>query len=255
MLNNARKHHSVLVQLFDLWLIQLSNWRWSWRSRLIIDTLAPLVSIVGLAVFARDAGPEALAYILTGNLVLNLMFGNLDKVGSNFAYMRMVGTLNYFATLPIRRYVLVLATVLSFLVMSLPSLMITTLLGTLVLNLKLAPNVLLLLVVPLVAIPLASLGALIGVSVSRPENVGSLSLLLTVVLTATGPVVIPPNRLPNWMLTLGQFSPATYAASGFRQALLGPVTPRIWLDLTVLALVSVIITWLVVRKMDWRQSE
>jgi hypothetical protein len=33
------------------------------------------------------------------------------------------------------------------------------------------------------------------------------------------------------------------------------VTPRIWLDLTVLALVSVIITWLVVRKMDWRQSE
>ena len=167
----------------------------------------------------------------------------------------MVGTLSYFATLPIQRYVLVLATVLSFLVMSLPSLIITMLIGTLVLGITLAPNGLLLLVVPLVAIPLASLGALIGVSVSRPENAGSLSLLLTVILTATGPVVIPPSRLPGWMLTLGQFSPATYAASGFRQTLLGPVTPRIWLDLTVLALVSVAITWLVVRKMDWRQSE
>ncbi len=70
-----------------------------------------------------------------------------------------------------------------------------------------------------------------------------------------GPVVVPPERLPRLLVLLGRFSPATYAASGFRQALLGPVTPRIWLDLTVLALVSVAITWLVVRKMDWRQSE
>jgi len=63
-------------------------------------TLAPLGSILALGVFARDAGPEALAYVLTGNVVLNLMFENLDKVSGHFAFMKAVGTINYFATLP-----------------------------------------------------------------------------------------------------------------------------------------------------------
>ena len=68
------------------------------------------------------------------------------------------------------------------------------------------------------------------------------------------PMVIPPDRLPDIMLFLGQFSPATYAASALRQALLGPVSGQIAVDLAVLAGVSVVIFWLVGRKMDWRQS-
>jgi len=56
------------------------------------------------------------------------------------------------------------------------------------------------------------------------------------------------------MLLVGRASPATYAASAFRQVLLGPLTPRLWLDLAVLALASVLIFWLVSLKMDWRQE-
>lgn len=182
------------------------------------------------------------------------MFGNLDRLQSRFCFMRLAGTLDYFATLPIQKYALVLATVFSFLLLSLPSLLVTLLVGSAYLHVPLSVHPLILLVVPLCAISLAGLGALIGVSVRRPEEGGSISLILTMVLTGLGPVVIPPSRLPTALLLLGQLNPATYAASALRQVLVGPLTTQLWLDLGALLAFAAASLWLVGRKMDWRQK-
>jgi len=166
-----------------------------------------------------------------------------------------MGSLDYDATLPIHTYVLVLAAVLSFLLLSLPSLVVTTLCGWLALHIPLSPHPLLLLVSPLCAIPLSGIGALIGSVARRPEEAGSLSLLFTLLLVGLGPAVIPPDRLPGFTVTLGRLSPATYAASALRQTLLGPLTGQIVVDVAVLALAGVIVFGLVVRLMDWRVSQ
>ncbi|HNT22939.1 MAG TPA: ABC transporter permease [Anaerolineales bacterium] len=239
-------------QLFDLTLMQLTNWRWSWRSMLITGTLAPLASLMALGTFSRHLGIETLSYILAGNLVMALMFENQGKVCSNFAFMQAMGMLNYFATLPLRRHLLILATVLSFLMLSLPSLAITLLLGSLFLQVPLHLHPLLLVVIPLAALPMAGIGALIGLSARSAEEAGSISLLVTFAAVAIGPVVIPPTRLPVWMNQLGNLSPATYAASALRQTLLGPVTERIILDFCVLIAFTALTFWLVGRKMEWR---
>jgi ABC-2 type transport system permease protein len=68
------------------------------------------------------------------------------------------------------------------------------------------------------------------------------------------PVVIPPDRLPDIMRVLGRFSPATYATSALRQALLAPVAAKMALDLAVLVGFAAATFWLVGRKMDWRNS-
>jgi ABC-2 type transport system permease protein len=94
---------------------------------------------------------------------------------------------------------------------------------------------------------------MIGCSVREPSQGGALNLLVTIVMSALGPVVIPPSRLPRAMLLLGRLSPATYAASAFRQSLLGPMTGQIVVDLAVLSGVAVVLFWLVGRTMDWRQ--
>lgn len=253
-MRHNRKQPSFLVQLVDLLLIELTNWRWSWRSMVITGTIAPLLSTIALGVFARDSGREALTYVLTGNIVLALMFGNMDNVQSHFVYMRFMGALDYFATLPIQKHILILAVVLSFLLLSLPSLVVTMLLGSLLLDVPITLDPILLIVIPLCAIPLAGIGALIGTSARTRYEAGSLSLIVTMVMTGLGPVIIPPARLPGVMLFLGRFSPATYAASALRQALLGPLTGQIVLDLAVLMGVAVVIFWLVGRRMDWRQS-
>lgn len=101
---------------------------------------------------------------------------------------------------------------------------------------------------------MAGIGALIGSIARTPQEAGSLSLLITLVMLGLGPVLIPPSRLPDVMLVLGRFSPATYAASALRQALLGPLTGQIFLDLAALTGVAAVVLWLVGRKMDWRQN-
>lgn len=254
MPRNRMNSPGLLSQLGDLFLIELTNWRWSWRTLVLTSTITPLLGMLGLGVFARGGSQETLAYILSGNVVLALMFGMLEKLNSRFMFMRVTGALDYFATLPIQRFALILAIVLSFLALLLPALVVVIALGALLLGVPLSLSPLALLVVPLCAVPLSGIGALIGASARTPEEANALGLLLTFVLLGLGPVVIPPGRLPGILLVLGWFSPATYAASALRQALLGPVTARMLLDLAVLAGLSIVIFWLVSRKMQWRQS-
>lgn len=248
-----RKPLSLPAQFADLFLIQLANWRWSWRGMLVTGMIFPLFSIIALSTFARDAGPRVLSYILTGNVVMSLMFENNNKVCGHFSYMHEMGTLSYFAALPIQRYILILATVLSFLVLSLPALASTIFLGSLLLGIHIAPQPLILLVIPFTAMPLAGIGALIGASMP-PAEASSFSLIFSLVMVSLGPVIVPPERLPAAMRLLGRLSPATYAASAWRQVLLGPVTGQIVLDLAALAAFSLIVLWLVNHKLDWRQA-
>ncbi|MFH7028024.1 MAG: ABC transporter permease [Heteroscytonema crispum UTEX LB 1556] len=85
-----------------------------------------------------------------------------------------------------------------------------------------------------------------------PEEGGSLSLLVTMVMLFIGPVIIPQNRLPDIMLFLGRLSPATYAASALRQTLLGPMTAQVAVDIVALVGFSLLTFWLVGFKLDWR---
>lgn len=245
--NVMNKRPSAATQLLDLTLIQLSNFRWAWRSTLLTGIIVPLLSLMGLGLFARDAGAEALTYVLTGNVVMALMFENLNRVSSNFAYMKAMGTLTYFATLPVRRSLLVLATLLAFFLLSLPATLVTILFGSWFLGIGLHINPFILLVLPLTAVPLAALGAFIGIKMRSPAEAGPLTTLIIFLLLSMGPVVFPPSRLPATMQIIGRFSPATYAASALRQTLLGPVAPQLAIDLAVLLLVAVLMSHLVNR--------
>jgi ABC-2 type transport system permease protein len=249
----GHRYAALRTQLVDLILIELTNWRWSWRSMLITGTLAPLISMLALGVFARDAGRDSLGYVLTGNMVISLMFGNMGNVQSHFVFMRFQGTLDYFATLPIRKCALVLAVVLSFLLLSLPSLVITALGGAWMLHIPVVIHPILFVVVPLCAISLSGVGALIGTRARTRQEGDALGLILTLGMAALGPVVVPPNRLPRMMVMLGKLSPATYAASALRQALLGPITWQLAADLAILTGITLLVYGWVVRSLDWRQ--
>lgn len=122
--------------------------------------------------------------------------------------MRFAGNLDYYATLPIRREALIIATVISFFLLSLPSLLVTVIFGAFFLKIHLVINPSILILVPLCVLPLAGLGAVIGVYSRTPSALDSLSLLLTMLMLFIGPVLIPANRLPSLLISLGYLSPA-----------------------------------------------
>ncbi len=250
----TRKAHPLPIQLIDLVLIQLSNWRWSWRRMIVTGMIAPMASLAALGVFARDSGNTALVYVLVGNVTLALMFETLSKVTSHFAFMRVTGTLYHFATLPVQKSALILATMVSFLLLSLPAVIVTIIFGSWFLGIPIHLHPLIVPVIPLATTPLTGIGAYIGSKAKTPEEASAFSLIITLVFVGLGPVIIPPERLPDIMIFLGRFSPATYAASALRQTLIGPVTGQLWIDLSALMVIAVAIFWLVQKNLAWRQD-
>jgi len=242
------------LQFWNLFLIELSNWRWSWRNLALTGTVLPIFGILLLGAFARQLGTHVLSFVLVGNLVMALLFEHMGKMISHFAYMKAAGSLDYFATLPIRKAMLILAASTAFLMLLLPSLAVVLVGGSWILGLQIHLHPSAILVVPLCALPLAGVGALLGVSFRTPEESAAVGRLLTILMLTIGPVLIPPDRLPDWLVWLGFLSPATYAASALRQVLMGPITSRLLLDSAILIAFILISFWMVGRKMDWREG-
>ncbi|MFI7141524.1 MULTISPECIES: ABC transporter permease [Streptomyces] len=234
--------------------MQLSNWRWSWRAMMVTGIITPLMTVAALGAFAKGRGHESLVYVLTGSILLSLMFENQNKVAQNFAYMKAMGTLDFLGTLPVRRQMVITATVLAFFALSAPALLTTLMLGSLILGVHLSVSWLVVLVIPLCVLSLAGIGAVIGIVTRSQEEASSLTLLVTMLLLFFGPVIIPASRLPGWLVTISHVSPTTYAASAIRQVLVGPVTGRIWLDLFVLLALTGITLWFAGSRMQWKAN-
>lgn len=256
--NNHSPNYNIsslayLSQYINLFKIQILNWRWGWRSMVVMGMVVPLFSILALSAFARDGHPQSAAFILTGNLVLVLMFELMGKMTNHFAFMRVKGTLDFFATLPVRKGLLVLAASHSFLLLSLPAIAVTVFVGSLILSIPLTPHPLIILVIPLVALPLANIGALIGLITRTAEEAMAINRVLSLVMVGLGSVLIPPDNISMTMNNIGRVNPATYAASAIRQTLLGPIdTQEFLLDLLILCVFAGISSWLVAKKMKWR---
>ena len=250
----TRRPLPLYLQFWDLFLIELSNWRWGWRNLVLTGTVLPVFGILLLGSFARDLGTYALSFVLIGNLVMALLFEHMGKMISHFAYLKTAGSLDYFATLPVRKVVLILAASFAFFILFLPALVVVLAGGALILRLELQIHPLAFVVVPLCALPLAGIGALMGVTFRTPEEASAAGRLLTILMLTVGPVLVPPDRLPDWLVWLGFLSPATYAASALRQVLLGPLGMRLLLDSVVLAACILISFRMVDRKMDWREG-
>jgi ABC-2 type transport system permease protein len=243
-----------LIQLWDLMLIQLTNWRWSWRGTMITSMIAPILSIGALSVFAQDNTDNQLGFILTGNIVLSLMFGMVGQVATHFGFLRWTGGLHYFATLPIYRIALILATLFAFMLLALPATFMTIVAGSLILQLPLKISPWVIIVIPLVAGALSGLGAIIGITGRTQESINTTATLTTFLLVFLGPVVVPPERLPQIVQVISIFSPAPYAASALRYVLLGIGDERtFFIDLLVLCGVCIALLWFANRRIDWRK--
>jgi ABC-2 type transport system permease protein len=242
-------------QFVDLFGMELANWvREGWRANIVVGTLASLFSLIAMGIYARDNGPEALGYVLMGGVVATLLFGTMAYVQIRFITLRVSGMLEYYATLPIWRYGLILAVVAVSLVVSLPALLIVLLLGSRIFSVPLHPHPLILVILPLSILPFAGIGAIVGTTMRTIQESSSVNTAIMLGLGLLGTVAAPPELLPEVVVILGRFNPGTYTASAFRQLLLGPVTAQLGLDLVAMVGFTLLSFWFVGRRLDWKQK-
>lgn len=243
------------LQFSDLLYIELLNWRWGWRPLILTGILLPVLSIALLGYIVGPGGETGrYAHILTGNVTVALIFTNMRRVTTRFSWMRDAGTLDYYGTLPVRHYLVVLAVLFAFFLLSLPSVLVTLLFGAYFLDIKLQVNLLAIGILPLAALSLAGLGAYVGMAARSTEMAQTYSQALLFLFLALGPVMIPSDNLPYLLRIAGWMNPATYGASALRHVILGPVTNRLWLDVALLIGLATVTLYLVDRKISQRYS-
>ncbi|MCS0606424.1 ABC transporter permease [Streptomyces sp. LP11] len=243
---------SFLGQVWDLFMIQLTNWRWSWPQMVLTGMLAPLVSIAALGLFARNSGHAATEYVLTGSVTMAILFETQNKIASNFAFMRGNGAFEYYAALPVRREALILATLAAFSILSLPAIVVTLLIGSALLDVPLSLSPLAPLCLLLALLPSAGMGAFIGSRSGTIEQASSLSLATTLLMMAAGPVAVPPELLPDALVWIGNLNPAVYAADSLRHSLTTPDASGALADMVVLAIFAGAVWGLTSTRMHWR---
>jgi len=249
-----RKPQSLLVQIADVTLIELTNWRWTWQTMVLLGMITPLGSMLAAKFLLTQTNPHDLEFVYCGNVLLCMMFENQNRVGGHFVFMRFHGTLDYFDSLPIKGLTLFFSMALAFLILSIPSLIVVVIGGALLLDITLHLQPMALLVFPVCALSMAGVGALVGVLSRTTAEATSLGLLVTLILSGTGAVIIPPDRLPTWLVQLGVLNPATYASSAVRQVLLGGTITTYLTAMPILIAFAVASFWLAARIIEWRKG-
>lgn len=238
----------------DVLLTQLARVREFWFWYVIGPLLFPLAIIVFMTNVGATLDPNFALHAVTGNAVLSLIFGPVSLVSGRLAWARELGELEYYAALPISRAQMVLAITTMSVLFSLPALIMVLLVGSLLVGLPLSFHPLLILTVPVVALSLAGLGAIIGIWARTGQQGNQMANLVMVVAMFLSPVLVPMTEMPQVMQWTARLIPSTYAAGAFRAVTSRQISAEFWLDVAVLAAFAVGLIYIATQRLDWRRD-
>ena len=233
--------------------MQLARVRTSWRPYLIVSSAMPL----GIAVLMRAImDPEQVdrfgEQIVAGSAVLAIAMTAIVMLAQRIAALRESGGLDFYSSLPVKRWMVVLSILVSFAIFSLPGTIIVSFLGALLFDLSLTALWAAVPVWALGSFALAGLGVGVGLAAPDEQLAGMYSNLAMMAVLFLG--IIPTGRLPNWLAPLRAILPSTYAVDALKPGLAGSFTSgQVW-DLLLLAVFGTLFFW-AVRGPLWPRPE
>ena len=191
------------------------------RRVLIFSMLLPaiLILVIGGTATGDIGGVDAKTYLMVSMGVLGSMSAAIGSGGS-IAVERGLGWNRQLRLTPLNPGKYVLSKVVLSLIMALPPLLISYLLGALALDVRLPAGTWLLVGLGswLGALPFAALGVVIGY-IARPDSVQQVSGLLYMLLAAFGGLWIPVEAMPDLMRSIAEFTPAYWVGQVARSPL------------------------------------
>ncbi|WP_256757095.1 ABC transporter permease [Cohnella sp. WQ 127256] len=241
-----------MTELMYLLRIQYAEVRETWMWVIGLASIFPFTTLLFMKFFLENPSPEVVMRIVSGNIIFPIIIMGINGLGNHIAWSKQQGQFTFYASLPISKINFLLAFMIRGFLMSLPSVIIMSIVGQVVFHIQihltfgLLPMVLLSVAAP------AGFGILIGFLSKNPDLTSMITNLLMVFLNFLTPVMIDINQLPKALQIISYLFPTTYAADGLRQMLQGTWTTSVTLDMIVLMLFTLLSFWIVVKKMDWR---
>lgn len=193
-----------------------------------IQSLAMLVLLHGIG---DTAGGEARAAVVSGATLTVVAFIAWNLLAQRLAALKAGGGLDHYGTLPIRPAAVVLGFCAAYAAFAVPGVVLTAVAGAALFGLPITHLWVLLPAALTAGIAYSGLGALSGLSPSRPETAtlaGQLGLTLVIFFG-----LIPPQSLPDALRPVRASVPLAYDIDALASALtVQPDWPGIGLRLT-----------------------
>jgi ABC-2 type transport system permease protein len=237
-----------------MFLTMLASYRGNWFFYIFAGAFLP----VSLVFFAKSilgsANTQQAIYLLGGNMAMSIAFGPALFLISQIGWQKQNKDFQYWVTLPIPKMLLFVAIITVSVLFALPGLLGTYIAGCLMLGLPFTGGLLLVVLIPLSALSLTGLGALLG-SIS-PNGMTS-NMIGNLFLTVVGflsPMLIPLQNLPGLLQFTSRFIPTTYIADAFRISLGWQGSSSLLLDIVVLVVTTVVFMGIAQWRIDWRSA-
>jgi ABC-2 type transport system permease protein len=184
---------------------------------LFVATIQSLGLVLLLRGVVHHGDVATSASIVAGSTVLVVAFVALNLLAQRFGALRSSAALDYYAALPISPAAVVLGTAASYATFTVPGAVVTAVAGVAIYGLPFGHLWVVLPVVAVAAVALSGFGALLGLSLPRPELATIAGQLGMTVVLFLG--IIPPAHLPVVARGVRAVVPGTLAVDALADAL------------------------------------
>jgi ABC-2 type transport system permease protein len=186
---------------------------------LIVQLMIAVGFIIGIGFFYPEISPDTAKYLTTGAPTISLLTVGLVLVPQVVALGRTAGTFDYIWSLPVQRLVYVAADATIWILVSLPGVIISLILGSIYFHFGLEIN---LLVIPAITL-IAMTGTFVGYSIAhaapKPEMAQLATQVIIFGIMLFSPIMYPMEQLPSWMASVHRVLPVKYMADLLRGTL------------------------------------
>ncbi|HEX3825033.1 MAG TPA: ABC transporter permease [Mycobacteriales bacterium] len=184
---------------------------------LVVATIQSLGLVVLLRGVVHRGDVATSASIVAGSTVLVVAFVALNLLAQRFGALRSNAALDYYAALPVSPAAVVLGTAASYATFTVPGAVVTAVAGAAIYRLPFGHLWVVLPVIVVASVVLAGFGALLGLSLPRPELATIAGQLGMTIVLFLG--IIPPSHLPVVARGVRAVVPGTLAVDALADAL------------------------------------
>jgi ABC-2 type transport system permease protein len=179
---------------------------------LVVQLMVAVGFVIGLGFLYPQITPNTAKFLTTGAPTISLLMVGLVVVPQMVATSKLEGTFDYIWSLPVPRIVYVAADATVWILLSIPGVVLSLILGAVYYHFGLHISLLLVPAMILIAMSGIFLGYSIAHAISKPQVTMLITQVLVFFIMIFSPIMFPIEQLPHWLATVHRFLPIKYMA-------------------------------------------
>ncbi len=180
---------------------------------LVVQLMIAVGFVIGLGFLYPHITPDIAKFLTTGAPTISMLMVGLVLVPQIVAMSKTEGTFDYIWSLPVPRMVYVAADATIWLMVALPGVILSVILGAAYYHFGLHVSLLVIPAMLLISMSGIFLGYSIAHGIPNPKLTQLITQIFVFVIMIFSPIMFPAMQLPHWLADVHRFLPIEYMAN------------------------------------------